>query len=82
MQRNPARPLPSGSGVVLPELAGVPQQRQALPDGRQALGHVVAQGVDRLERVGLRLRGVGGRGICGKVSQGILLADRSVAMKP
>ena len=31
------------------------EQRQALRDGRQALRHVVAQGVHRLKRVGLRL---------------------------
>lgn len=31
------------------------EQRQALRDGRQALRHIVAQTVHRLERVGLRL---------------------------
>lgn len=46
---------PSRGGVVLPELSAVPQEREALPDGREALGHVVTQRVYRLERVGLRL---------------------------
>lgn len=55
-EKHPNRSIPSGGGVVLPERLVVPQQRQALPDGGEALGHVVAQRVNRLERVRLCLQ--------------------------
>lgn len=41
--------------VVLPELPVIPEKGKALPDGRQALGHVVAQGIHGLEGVRLAL---------------------------
>lgn len=47
--------LPSRRDVVLAELPVIAEQGEAVRDRRQALRNVVAQGIDRLKRVRLRL---------------------------